>query len=117
MSASCSLCPLWLAFLVGLLPFEDPAGVVHQHLVQLLVRDTLFLECRNDVIMNMKIVPSREQRRHHLLRQPMHETGGIMRQDHLTGVPAAAHFGYRLDTILKGQDRIDSKPVHSDSRS
>src|SRR5438876_1099195 len=49
--------------LVGFLPLEDPARIIHQHRVQLLVGDALSLQIRNNVIMNMEVVPARKESR------------------------------------------------------
>src|SRR5437763_10327655 len=59
-------------------------------------------------------MPARQYGGQRPLRQPMVVAGGIMREDHLSGVASAAHFRYSLDAVFKRENGVYAEAVHTD---
>src|SRR5260370_1024547 len=104
----------WIIRSVRSLALEDSAWVVHQHTAQLLVGYALLLQRGNHVVMNVQIVPARQNLGQGPLRQPMVVAGSVVGENHLAGVAVPAHLGHGVDAIFERKDGINSKTIHAD---
>src|SRR5260370_12671306 len=104
----------WIIRSVRSLAVEDSAWVVHQDTRQLLVGYVLRLQRGNHVVMNVQIVPARQNLGQGPLRQPMVVAGSVVGENHLAGVAVPAHLGHGVDAIFERKDGFNSKPIHSD---
>src|SRR5205823_6112322 len=97
---------------VSPLRLENRPRIFDHHGVDLLVRYTALLERRDDVVMDVQVMPVRQHRTHRLLGQPVHEAIGVMRQHHPFRMTALAHCRDRVYAVLECEDGINSKTVH-----
>src|SRR5260370_11876847 len=104
----------WNMRSVRSLELEDSAWVVHQHTAQLLVGYALLLQRGNHVVMNVQIVPARQNLGQGPLRQPMVVAGSVVGENHLAGVAVPAHLGHGVDAIFERKDGINSQTMHAD---
>src|SRR5260370_6140347 len=104
----------WIIRSVRSLSLEDSEWVVQQHGAQLLVGYALLLQRGNHVVMNVQIVPARQNLGQGPLRQPMVVAGSVVGENHLAGVAAPAHLGHGVDAIFERKDGVDSKTIHAD---
>src|SRR5947209_14013468 len=81
--------------------------------MELLVRHAAFFKSGNHILMNVQIMPVGKHGGEGALGQPIVEAGGIVREHHLTGVPALAQSGHCGYTILEGKDGVDTKAIHT----
>src|SRR5579871_3121300 len=73
---------------------ENSPRIIHQHRSDLILGDSSLFERRNHVVVDMKIVPIWERGGEIALGQPIVETGGVVREDHLIRVTTGAEPGY-----------------------
>src|SRR5262249_21892227 len=102
---------------IRLSAFEDLPRVLDQHRMQLVLGYALLLESGNYIVVNVQVMPARQNGWHQLFGQPVHEAGGIVGEDHLGGMATLTELGHRVHTVLEGENRIDAKAVHADDRA
>ena len=76
--------------LVGALTLEDFSRIFDQHGIELGLRYAGAEQGRDHIVVNMEIVPAREDRGELALREPMIEARGVVREHHLLGVTLLA---------------------------
>jgi hypothetical protein len=92
-------------------PSKYAAGVVDEHRVDLLLRHALLEQVRQHPLVDVRVLPVRQQR-HEVLLDPVEVAGGVLRQHHALGVAAAAQLHDDVGAGLEGGLQVDAEAVH-----